>query len=322
MAVLLTETCSCSRLYGIPTAYTNPNIKFATSIDLQSVGVAFIFVMKSYFGVIMVKKHKKYKLHKGVVKRYLILSATDVEQILLLELEREGKVIASSNEHKCDVRSLNGTDGLKISETFSKTHQLVKKAIRGDVIKVMKTITKSPINSPANIPKVQKSKKKLDVSGPIPTLTEFKLKIAVLPDSAIKINQKHIGGVLTHSLPPYIKSLMDQIKVAVQEAVLETKEYAKVHGAHTREVSSVPFYGFCEGPTMIADMEETCLSHFNSLVSSKVCLMATKFKADLRFSRKIVSDFIRTKEFQQGKMLLHKEFKNDSVKNDKLCVIS
>ena len=290
------------------------------------VGVAFMFVMKSYFGVIMAKKHKKYRLHKdSVVKRFF--SATDVEQILLLELEREGKVIASSNEHKCDVRSLNGTDGLKISETFSKTHQLVRQAIRGDVIKVLKTITKSPINSPktqspANSPKVQKSKKKLDVSGPIPTLTEFKLKIAVLPDSAIKINQKHIGGVLTHSLPPYIKSLMDQIKVAVQEAVLETKEYAKVHGAHTREVSSVPFYGFCEGPTMIADMEETCLSHFNSLVSSKVCLMATKFKADLRFSRKIVSDFIRTKEFQQGKMLLHKEFKNDSVKNDKLCVIS
>ena len=309
-------------------AHTIPNIKFATFINLQSVGVAFIFVMKSYFGVIMAKKHKKYRLHKdSVVKRYLILSATGVEQILLLELEREGKVIASSNEHKCDVRSLTGTDGLKISESFSKTHQLVKKAIRGDVLKVLKTITKSPMNSPqnqspANSPKVQKSKKKLDVSGPIPTLIEFKLKIAVLPDSAIKMNQKHIGGVLTQSLPPYIKNLMDQIKVAVQEAVLETKEYAKVHGAHTREVSSVPFYGFCEGPTMIADMEETCLSHFNSLVSSKVCLMATKFKADLRFSRKIVSDFIRTKEFQQGKMLLHKEFKNDSVKNDKLCVIS
>ena len=151
---------------------------------------------------------------------------------------------------------------------------------------------------------------------------EFKLKIGVLPDSAIKMNQKHIGGVLTQSLPPYIKTLMDQIKDAVQEAVLETKEYARAHGGHTLEVSAVPFYGFCEGPTMIADMEEICLSHFNCLVSSKVCLVATKSKADLRFSRKIVSDFIRTKEFQQGKMLLHKEFKNDSVKNDKLCVIS
>ena len=286
----------------------------------------FIFVKKRYFGVNRAKKHKNNRLHKdSVVKRFF--SATDVEQILLLELEREGKVIASSNEHKCDVRSLNGTDGLKISETFSKTHQLVRQAIRGDVIKVLKTITKSPINSPktqspANSPKVQKSKKKLDVSGPIPTLIEFKLKIAVLPDSAIKMNQKHIGGVLTQSLPPYIKNLMDQIKVEVQEAVLETKEYARVHGAHTREVSAVPFYGFCEGPTMIADMEEICLSHFNSLVSSKVCLMATKSKADLRLSKKIVADFIKTKEFQQGKTLLHKEFKNDSVKDGKLCVIS
>ena len=119
----------------------------------------------------MATEYKNYRLHKdSVVKRYLILSATGVEQILFLELEREGKVIDSSNEHKCDVRSLTGTDGLKISETFSKTHQLVKKAIRGDVLKVLKTITKSPINSPqnqspANSPKVQKSKKKLDVSG-------------------------------------------------------------------------------------------------------------------------------------------------------------
>ena len=262
-----------------------------------------------------------------VVKKYSILSATDFEQTLSLELEREGKVIASSNEHKCDFRSLTGTDGLKISESFSSTHQLVKKAIRGDVLKVLKTITKSPINSPknqspANSPKAQKTKKKLDVSGPIPTLIEFKLKIAVLPDSAIKMNQKHIGGVLIQSLPPYIKTLMDQIKVAVQQAVLETKEYARVHAGHTREVSAVPFYGFCEGPTMIADMEEICSSHFNSLVSSKVCLMATKYKADLRLSKKIVADFIKTKEFQQGKILLHKEFKNDSVKDDKICVIS
>ena len=110
-------------------------------------------------------------MHKdSFVKKYSILSATDFEQTLLLELEREGKVIASSNEHKCDVRSLAGTDGLKISESFFSTHQFVKKAIRGDVLKVLKTITKSPMNSPqnqspVNSPKVQKSKKKLDVSG-------------------------------------------------------------------------------------------------------------------------------------------------------------
>ena len=244
-----------------------------------------------------------------------------------MELEREGKVIASSNEHKCDVRSLTGTNGFTITESFSSTHQLVKKAIRGDVLKVLKTITKSPINSPqnqspANSPKVQKSRKKLDVSGPIPALKEFKMKIAELPDSAIKMNHKHIGGVLTQSLPPYIKVLMDQVKVAVQEAVLETKEYARAHASHIRLVSVIPFYGFCEGPTMISDMEEICLSHFYSLVSLKVCLMATKSKADLRLSKKIVSDFIRTKEFQQGKKLLHMEFKKDSVKDDKLCVIS
>ena len=241
-------------------------------------------------------------------------------------MEREGKVIASSNEHKCDVRSLTGTDGLKINEFFSPTHQLVKKAIRGDVLKVLKTITKSPISSPqnqspTNSPKVPKSKKKLDVSGPFPALVEFKLKIAVLPDSAIKMNQKHIGGVLTQSLPPYIKTLMDQIKDAVQEAVSETKEFARDHAGHTRLVSAIPFYGFCEGPTMIADMEEVCLSHFISLVSVKVCQMAIKSKADLRLSKRIVSDFIKTKEFQQGKIQFHKEFKKDD-KDDKLCVIS
>ena len=40
---------------------------------------------------------------------------------------------------------------------------------------------------------------------------------------------------------------MDQIQVAVQEAVLETKEYAKSYANHVRSVGAIPFYGFCEG---------------------------------------------------------------------------
>ena len=243
-------------------------------------------------------------------------------------------MIASSNENQCDVRSLTGSDGLNISEYFSSNHILVKKAVRGDVLKVLKITVKSPghkisnpghkISSPFNSPKgsPRSTPKKLGISGEIPALKEFNLKLAVLPDSVIKINHQHIGRAVTKSLPHYIDSLIAQIKVAVEEAATETKEYARDHANHTRSVSAIPFYGFCEGPTMIADMEDICLSHFNSLVSSKVCLIAMKSKVDVRGLKKGMLDYVASKEFEQRKKMFHKEFKKDDDKDGNLCVIS
>ena len=164
----------------------------------------------------------------------------------------------------------------------------MKQAIRGDILKVSKITVKSPshkISSPLSSPKASKGSPRSS-QGVIPALKEFNLKLVVLPDSVIKINHQHLGRALTKSLPHYIDSLIAQIKIAVKEAVTETKEYARDHANHTRSVSAIPFYGFCEGPTMISDMEDICLSHFNSLVSSKVCLIAIKFKADVKFLKK------------------------------------
>ena len=258
-----------------------------------------------------------------------IFPARDAESIISLELEREGKIIASSDEYKCDARSLLDTDGLKIRESFSLTHMLVKNAARGDVLKVLKTTVNS--NSPAPSPKsrsrssfkLKGSKKKTSViSGVIPNLTEFNLRVDVLPDSLMKIQNMQMGGALAKALPHHIYSLMVQIKVAVEEAATETKEYAKVHANHIRLVSSIPFYGFCEGPTMIADMEDICLSHFNSLVSSKVCLIAMKSKVDVRGLKKGMLDYVASKEFEQRKKMFHKEFKKDNDKDGNACVIS
>ena len=72
---------------------------------------------------------------------------------------------------------------------------------------------------------------------------------------------------------------------------------------------------------MIADMEETCLSHFLNLVTAKIVLVATKSKADLRVSKKIVIDYISSKEFKQRKKLFHEEFIT-TEKGKKICVIS
>ena len=258
-----------------------------------------------------------------------IFPARDAESIISLELEREGKIIASSDEYKCDARSLLDTDGLKIRESFSSTHMLVKKAARGDVLKVLKTTVNS--NEIASSPRSRSSfklkgsrsplKKTMSISGVIPDLTEFNLRVDVLPDSLMKIQNQQMGGALAKALPHHIYSLMVQIKGAVEEAVTETKEYAKVHANHIRSVSTIPFYGFCEGPTMIADMEDICLSHFNSLVSSKVCLIAMKSKVDVRGLKKGMLDYVASKEFEQRKKMFHREFKKDDDKEN-LCVIS
>ena len=263
-------------------------------------------------------------------KKSFIFLAKDTETTISLELEREGKVIASSNEFKCDARSLLDTDGLKIRESFSSTHMLVKKAARGDVLKVLKTtvnsneITSSPKRNRSSF-KLKGSKslqKSMSISGVIPDLKEFNLKVDVLPDSLMKIQNMQMGGALAKALPHHIYSLMVQIKGAVGEAVTETKEYAKVHANHIRLVSTIPFYGFCEGPTMIADMEDICLSHFNSLVSSKVCLIAMKSKVDVSRLKKGILDYVASKEFEQRKKMFHKEFKKDDDKDGNLCVIS
>jgi hypothetical protein len=242
-------------------------------------------------------------------------------------LEREGKVIASSNEYRSDAMCLLDTDGLKISESFSSTHMLVKKACRGDVLKVLKTtvISNKIASSPRSSFKLKGSKsmrKQMSISGVIPDLKEFNMRVDVLQDSLMKIQNQQMGAALAKALPHHICSLMAQIKVAVEEAVTETKEYAKVHTNHIRLVSTIPFYGFCEGPTMIADMEDICLSHFNSLVSSKVCLVAMKSKVDVSRLKKGVLDYVASKEFEQRKKMFHKEFKKDGDKDGNLCVIS
>ena len=141
----------------------------------------------------------------------------------MLELERGGKVIASSKEHNCDIKSLLDTDGLRTSEYFSSTHILVKKAARGDVLKVLKTTVNSHTtsSSPSSFKlkgslsksSPKSSQKKMSISGVIPYLEEFNLRVDVLPDSLMKIHHQQIGGALTKSLPQYIHRLMVQIKV-------------------------------------------------------------------------------------------------------------
>ena len=135
------------------------------------------------------------------------------------------------------------------------------------------------------------------------------MKINIVPDSLIEMTAKIVGKNMLYCLPLYIKSLMDEIKDAIEEAVSETKEFASEHGKHALSISGIPFYGFSEGHYMITEMEEICNSHFNQMLNSKICSVATKSKPDLRIAKKTAMGFIESKEFKRAKKLFHQQTK-------------
>ena len=217
------------------------------------------------------------------------------------------------------------SDGLKTNETFTEKHGIIKEAIRGDILKVMKT---TQIHNHDASPKTkqktgskEKSSSLKKISAPLPALTQFKLEITILPDSSNKIFSKNVGKALENILPQYIKKLMESIKSALQEAVVETKQFAKNHGKHALS-SFIPFYGFSEGPDMITGMEEICMSHFDRMVSSKICEIAANFKPDLKATKGIALALTKSKEWKQKKCLFHHQFKKENDTKGTLCVIS
>ena len=161
----------------------------------------------------------------------------------------------------------------------------------------------------------------------MPTLELFKLKVSILPDLFRKMAAKNLSGCLHHCFPTYIKRLLDEVKIAVEQSVLETKQFVNnEYGKLALSANALPFYAFTEGPKMITEMENICKSHFDQLVTAKICLVAMKTKPNLKIAEKIGMGFLQLKKWKRAKYLFHQQFKNEKEnqgeKSQMTCAIS
>ena len=122
---------------------------------------------------------------------------------------------------------------------------------------------------------------------------------------------------------------MDQVKIAVEESVLQTMKFTSEQRKHALSVISMPFYAFCEGPRLITDMENVCKSHFEQLLTSKICGLATDAVPNLKIAEKTAMLFVQSKKWKKSKELFHRQFGKEIEQNkepasptNKSCVIS
>ena len=78
------------------------------------------------------------------------------------------------------------------------------------------------------------------------------MKVNIIPDSLQKIFAKHLSGILLNCLPQYIKTLMNLVKIAIQESVAETIKFRTDYGKVVLSVNSLDAnYAFSEGIELI-----------------------------------------------------------------------
>ena len=278
-------------------------------------------------------------------------------------MERDGEIIATSKDSE-GIEDLSSyyveSNEWKTEVVLYEKHSLIKEAYRGDNLRVMKTTevktdgtdegNDSVLKKKGSLDSVLKKKVSLEkkdfkidgigknnakkvsnlqiyVQPSLPALKLFKLKVSILPDLFRKMASKNVGGCMHHCFPPYIKSLLDEVKIAVEQSVLETKQFVNdEYGKLALSVNTVPFYAFTEGPKMISEMENICKSHFDQLVTGKICLVAMKTKPNLKIAEKIGMGFLQLKKWKRAKYLFHQQFKNEKEtqgeKTQMACAIS
>ena len=279
-----------------------------------------------------------------------MISDPEQKTKLWLALERSGKIIATSKDSE-GIEDLSSyyveSNEWKTEVILYEKHSLVKEAFRGDTLRVMSTTEvkndgtedandymstyttiikkKGSFKKMGTLKRKQAQKSKsldLDSDADLkvldfhPTLEKFKLKVTILPPSLTKGSARNLGGCLNYCLPAYIKCLMDQVKVAVEESVLETMEFTTEQKKHALSVISMPFYGFCEGPRLITDMENVCKSHFEQLLTSKICGLATDAVPNLKIAEKTAMLFVQSKKWKIAKDSFHQQIKNGNENED------
>ena len=268
-------------------------------------------------------------------------------------MERDGEIIATSKDSE-GIEDLSSyyveSNEWKTEVVLYEKHSLIKEAYRGDNLRVMTTTeAKTDGTEKGNDSILRKKgsleKKDVKINGigknsarkvsnlqiyvqpSLPTLELFKLKVSILPDLFRKMAGKNVGGCMHHLFPTYIKSLLDEVKIAVEQSVLETKQFVNAeYGKLALSVNAVPFYAFTEGPKMITEMENICKSHFDQLVTAKICLVAMKTKPNLKIAEKTVMGFLQLKKWKRAKYLFHQQFKNEKENQGEIsqmmCAIS
>ena len=276
-----------------------------------------------------------------------MISDPEQKTKLWLALERSGQIIATSKDSE-GIEDLSSyyveSNEWKTEVILYEKHSLVKEAFRGDTLRVMSTTDGTEdandymstyttiVKKKGSLKKKSGSFKKmgtlkrnqaqtsksldLDSNADLkvldfhPTLEKFKLKVTILPPSLTKGSARNIGGCLNYCLPAHIKCLMDQVKVAVEESVLETMKFTTEQRKHALSVISMPFYAFCEGSRLITDMENVCKSHFEQLLTSKICGLATHAVPNLKIAEKTAMLFVQSKKWKIAKDSFHQQIKN------------
>ena len=301
-----------------------------------------------------------------------MISDPEQKTKLWLALERSGQIIATSKDSEGieDLSSYYvESNEWKTEMILYEKHSLIKEAFRGDTLRVMSTTEvkndgaeeandymstyttivkkKGSLKKKGSFKKMgtlkrnpAQTSKSLDLDSNAdlkildnhPTLEKFKLKVTILPPSLTKGSARNLGGCLVYCLPAYIKCLMDQVKIAVEESVLETMKFTSEQRKHALSVISMPFYAFCEGPRLITDMENVCKSHFEQLLTSKICGLATDAVPNLKIAEKTAMLFVQSKKWKIAKDSFHQQIKNgnenenqsekDSSRKTEPCTIS
>ena len=279
-----------------------------------------------------------------------MISDPEQKTKLWLALERRGKIIATSKDLEGveDLSSYYvESNEWKTEVILYEKHSLIKEAFRGDILRVMSTTEvkndgteegnefmstyttivkkKGSLKKKGSFKKMgtlkrnqPQTSKSLDLDSNAdlkyldfhPTLEKFKLKITILPPSLTKGSARNIGGCLSYCLPAYIKSLMDQVKVAVEESVVETMKFTAERRKHALSVIAIPFYAFLEGPRLITDMEIVCKSHFEQLLTSKICGLATDAVPNLKIAEKTAMLFVQSKKWKIAMDSFHQQIRS------------
>ena len=95
-----------------------------------------------------------------------------------------------------------------------------------------------------------------------------------------KILNNFLGSTTKTILSTMIKSMFDNIQKALKEAGADTKTFTKDTGAHIRNVSLIPVYGWIRGPILLSKMKKKCIRHFHSVAAKKISLAVTSFRWD------------------------------------------
>ena len=134
-----------------------------------------------------------------------------------------------------------------------------------------------PVYGKASFESMVEEFQQMNISGKFQQMNMSNKDVA---KESYKILNNFLGSTTKTILPTMIKSMFDNIQKAIKEAGADTKTFTKDTGAHIRNVSLIPVYGWIQGPILLSKMKEKCIRHFHSVAAKKISVAVTSFRWD------------------------------------------